>query len=143
MLRVRQLSTPCDSNQDSLTFKKSRTVLAIGVQHNRALHIVSVWRWPPALARPACTAPFPFGQMDTRLLRPCHLPSRFVVSGAWGVNAPVRRHSRRSLAVRASLTGKGQQYSADLISVKKIMGEGAYGQVFEVFTLTVGMPCPH
>ena len=59
------------------------------------------------------------------------------------MNAQVRRQSRRSLVVRASLTGKGQQFSADLINVKKIMGEGAYGQVFEVFYVIVCILCPH
>lgn len=45
-----------------------------------------------------------------------------------------KRSQRRSV-VRASLTNKGKRFSTGLVAVKRIMGEGSYGQVFEVFRL--------
>jgi hypothetical protein len=44
------------------------------------------------------------------------------------------RPSRRAGAtvVHARLVAKGRQHSADQITVKKVLGEGSYGQVFEV-----------
>lgn len=43
---------------------------------------------------------------------------------------PKRIH--RSRVVRASLTNKGKRFPTGLVEVKRIMGEGSYGQVFEV-----------
>lgn len=71
------------------------------------------------------------------MLKPCasHLHSRFL--GQAPRNA--RKHSatkpKHSLVVLASLTNKGKQFSAESIAVNKIMGEGSYGQVFEVNTV--------
>ncbi len=72
------------------------------------------------------------------MLKPCasHLHSRFL--GQAPRNA--RKHSavktQHSVVVLASLTNKGKQFSAESIAVNKIMGEGSYGQVFEVNTVS-------
>ncbi len=71
------------------------------------------------------------------MLKPCasHLHSRFL--GQTPRNA--RKHcavkTKHSSVVLASLTNKGKQFSAESIVVNKIMGEGSYGQVFEVNTV--------
>ena len=73
-------------------------------------------------------------EADSAMLKPCasHLHSRFL--GQAPRNA--RKHSavktQHSVVVLASLTNKGKQFSAESVAVNKIMGEGSYGQVFEV-----------
>jgi len=68
------------------------------------------------------------------MLKPCSNPMHSRVFGLTPQHAfkHSSRRIRRSVVVQASLTNKGKQFSADLIAVKKIMGEGSYGQVFEV-----------
>ena len=69
-------------------------------------------------------------------------------SSFWGTTCPTRAQTVRSQArlcvpTSASLTGKGKRFPAELITVKKIMGEGSYGQVFEVAEraiYTLGVP---
>ena len=43
------------------------------------------------------------------------------------LSRPVSRSSR--LVVRAELSAKGKRHNAEAITVKRIMGEGSYGQV--------------
>lgn len=71
----------------------------------------------------------------SNMLTPC-LNSR-VRSAFWGNACPsraqtVRQQTKVCVRVTASLSGKGKRFPAELITVKKIMGEGSYGQVFEV-----------
>ena len=44
-----------------------------------------------------------------------------------GLSRPVSRPSR--LVVHAELSAKGKRHNAEAITVKRIMGEGSYGQV--------------
>ena len=39
---------------------------------------------------------------------------------------------RGALAVRAALQARGTAFPAEAITVKRVLGEGSYGQVFEV-----------
>ena len=70
----------------------------------------------------------------TCMLTPCRTRLR---SSFWGSSCASQAQSahpqsRRCVRVNASLSGKGKRFPAELITVKKIMGEGSYGQVFEV-----------
>lgn len=49
---------------------------------------------------------------------------------------------RRALAVapRAALQARGRAYSADQLAVKRVLGEGSYGQVFEVSRRPLRLP---
>ena len=44
-----------------------------------------------------------------------------------GLSRPVSRASR--LVVHAELSARGKRHNAEAITVKRIMGEGSYGQV--------------
>ena len=72
--------------------------------------------------------------------KPCcsHRHSRFLGERRPCLVRQNVKRTRKSLEVRASLTNKGKRFSTSLIAVKKIMGEGSYGQVFEVFRLFRG-----
>ena len=75
--------------------------------------------------------------LTANMLKPC---CKHMHSGFFGHARPIaaRQSSRRptkKLLVHASLTNKGKRFSTDLVAVKKIMGEGSYGQVFEVWEL--------
>ena len=74
------------------------------------------------------------------LQKPCcsHRHSRFLGERRPCLVRQNVKRTRKSLEVRASLTNKGKRFSTSLIAVKKIMGEGSYGQVFEVFRLFRG-----
>lgn len=68
------------------------------------------------------------------MLKPCasHLHSRFLGQAPRNARKHNAVNTRHSAVVLASLTNKGKQFSAESIVVNKIMGEGSYGQVFEV-----------
>ena len=68
------------------------------------------------------------------MLKPCasHLHSRFLGQAPRTARKYSTMRTQHSVVVLASLTNKGKQFSAESISVNKIMGEGSYGQVFEV-----------
>ena len=61
--------------------------------------------------------------------------------------APARRVQNRTDArrvtpiVAAALSNKGTRHEASDVQVKRIMGEGSYGQVFEVTLLALAHPC--
>jgi hypothetical protein len=62
--------------------------------------------------------------------QPLNLNRRPVCSSS----SAARRSLSRALAVapRAGLQSRGRAYSAESIAVKRVLGEGSYGQVFEV-----------
>lgn len=72
------------------------------------------------------------------MLKPCasHLHSRFLGQALRNARKHSAVKTKHSCVVLASLTNKGKQFSADSIAVNKIMGEGSYGQVFEVSTMS-------
>ena len=72
--------------------------------------------------------------MNADMLKPCckHTHCRLFGLAPRHACTHYSRRSRHSVVVHASLSNKGKQFAADLITVKKIIGEGSYGQVFEV-----------
>jgi hypothetical protein len=68
-----------------------------------------------------------------------HLSSR--VSSALYRSGGASLVSRRRLQVVARLTARGSSVSAQKITLKKVLGEGSYGTVFEVrLDLSVLLP---
>lgn len=76
-------------------------------------------------------------QRAGRMQKPCcsHKSSGFLGQRRPCLFRQSSKRTQQSFTVRASLTNKGKRFPTGLISVKKIMGEGSYGQVFEVLRL--------
>lgn len=81
----------------------------------------------PAVGRPRSVARSGMALLPVRAGRGRVVPQRPAARGGMIMTS---RGRCSAVAVRAALTARGESFPASSISVKRVLGEGAYGQVF-------------
>lgn len=125
---------PCGGKHD-LLLSNTEWDKAVGLQNSSLCQLRLSYNFGPAWTAHSCSRmQQQLRAMNADMLKPCckHTHSRLFGLTPRRAFTHNSRRSRHSVVVHASLSNKGKQYAADLITVKKIIGEGSYGQVFEV-----------